>query len=99
MRLPRVRFSVARMMLAVALLGAVCGEEVTRRRRGRALLALATERTWQEYAYKGQARRNILNAELYEDPPATEVALQKKWKEMHPLPHRGAWRITRVGRT
>ena len=85
MRLPRVRFTIRRMMLIVAAVGVVIGVGMTWQRR-QSLLNLAAEKDQEEFLFRGCAKRSMLLAALYDNPPQSEKELNAKCEEMHPLP-------------
>lgn len=88
MRLPRVRFTVRQLMVAVAVVGLIFGTRVEAHRRS-ARLALAAKSEDAEFRCRGTARRHALIAELYEHPPKTERELRWAEEEIHPLPGGG----------
>jgi hypothetical protein len=88
MRLPRVRFTVRQMMLAVAIIGLIFGTREAADRRS-VRLALAAQSEDAEFSCRGAARREALIADLYEHPPKTERELRWAEEEIHPLPGGG----------
>ena len=88
MQRPIKRITVRGLMVTIAVVGVVCGAEMMRRRRA-ALLTTANTIDKEEFMLRGDARRLVLVANLYENPPSSEEELLDKWEEMHPLPHSG----------